>query len=72
MLGYDSTTPVIGRPALEFVAPEDRALVAENLRQRLAGEAQSLCYHFRGIRRDGSHVRWGRTDRSASMPASGS
>ncbi len=59
MLGYDSTTPVIGRPALEFVAPEDRALVAENLRQRMAGEAQSLCYHFRGIRRDGSHVTLG-------------
>ncbi|MEJ5276950.1 MAG: PAS domain S-box protein [Thermogemmata sp.] len=39
--------------ALDVVAPEDRAMVAENLRRRLSGETVSLRYRFRVARRDG-------------------
>ena len=59
ILGYESPASVIGRPVLEFVVPEDHALVAENLRQRVAGEAQSARYHFDGVRKDGSRVTLG-------------
>ena len=39
--------------ALDIVAPEDRPLVAENLRRCLRGETASLRYRFRVARRDG-------------------
>jgi PAS domain S-box-containing protein len=59
ILGYESDAAVTGRPVLEFVAPEDRARVTENMRQRMSGEAQSARYHFQAIRRDGSRVTLG-------------
>jgi len=40
----------------DFVVPDDRGLVRENLRRRLAGEIQHLNYAFRGLRADGSVV----------------
>lgn len=40
----------------EMVHPDDRALVAENIRKRLDGEIQSMHYTFRGIRKDGGIV----------------
>jgi len=59
ILGYESPAPINGRPVLEFVAAEDHALVAENMRQRVAGETQSARYHFQAIRKDGSRVTLG-------------
>jgi PAS domain S-box-containing protein len=40
----------------EMVHPDDRLMVAENIRKRLAGEVQSMHYTFRGIRKDGQIV----------------
>jgi PAS domain S-box-containing protein len=59
ILGYESAAPITGRPVFEFVAPEDHALVAENMRQRMTGTAQSARYHFQAIRRDGTRVTLG-------------
>ncbi|MGZ5177218.1 MAG: PAS domain S-box protein [Burkholderiales bacterium] len=56
ILGYESAASITDRPVLEFVEPEDHPRVVENMRQRMAGEAQSARYHFRAIRKDGSHV----------------
>ena len=57
IFGYDSPDEIIDRIAVsEFVTPEDRPKVGENLRRRLAGEIQSLHYDFRGRRHDGSTV----------------
>jgi PAS domain S-box-containing protein len=41
---------------LEVIAEEDRAVVTENLRKRLAGEVQSMRYTFRGKRKDGQVI----------------
>lgn len=59
ILGYQSSEPLVGRPAMEFVAPESRDLVRENMRQRAAGEPQSARYSFEAIRKDGSHITLG-------------
>jgi PAS domain S-box-containing protein len=59
IFGYSSADDVIGRPPGELVAAQDRALVAENLRRRLAGEAESLAYAFTGLRKDGGTVEVG-------------
>jgi PAS domain S-box-containing protein len=41
---------------LDLIADQDRAMVAENLRQRLEGEVLSLRYQFRGRRKEGGTV----------------
>lgn len=38
---------------LILIHPDDRALVSENIRRRMAGEVQSLRYEFRGLCKDG-------------------
>lgn len=38
----------------EVVHPDDRELVADNVRRRLEGEADAIRYEFRGRRKDGS------------------
>jgi PAS domain S-box-containing protein len=43
-----------GGGSLDLTAPEDRPLVAENMRRRLEGEVNELRYEFRGLRKDGS------------------
>ena len=43
-----------GGGSLDLTFPEDRGLVAENMRRRLDGEAEELRYEFRGLRKDGS------------------
>jgi PAS domain S-box-containing protein len=40
--------------SLDLTCPEDRHLVAENMRRRLDGEVDELRYEFRGLRKDGS------------------
>jgi PAS domain S-box-containing protein/putative nucleotidyltransferase with HDIG domain len=59
ILGYESSESIIGRPALDFVAAENHALVAENMRLRVVGEAQSERYNFEAIRKDGSRITLG-------------
>ena len=46
-------------PYVQFIHPEDRGLVAERHRRRLAGEEVEIGYEFRFVTADGS-VRWGR------------
>jgi PAS domain S-box-containing protein len=41
------------RPVMDFVHPDDRARVAENVRQRLEGETAAIRYRFRGLHADG-------------------
>jgi PAS domain S-box-containing protein len=43
-----------GGGSLDLTCPDDRHLVAENMRRRLSGEAEELRYEFRGLRKDGS------------------
>jgi len=43
-----------GGGSLDLTCPEDRHLVAENMRRRLDGEVDELRYEFRGLRKDGS------------------
>jgi len=59
ILGYDAPAELIGTDALSTVAEKDRALVAENIRQRSAGAGRSMSYQFTGLRRDGSTVEVG-------------
>ena len=37
----------------DLVAPDDRAIVAENIRKRAAGEVRDIRYAFQGLRKDG-------------------
>jgi PAS domain S-box-containing protein len=53
IFGYASPAEVEGLRVEALVAPEDRATVAENIGARLAGQAKSLAYSFRGLRKDG-------------------
>lgn len=59
ILGHDSPTSLVGRPVLDVVAPEDRAMVADELRRRIQGEAGGAPYNFRAIRKDGSRAMLG-------------
>jgi len=54
MFGYEVDEIVNSLPPLDLVAPEDKKLVAENLRRRVAGEELSIRYTFRGLRKNGS------------------
>ena len=55
ILGY-AAGELVGVPVPEVIAPEDRDLVAENNRRRLAGEVDSVQYEFRARRKDGSVI----------------
>jgi PAS domain S-box-containing protein len=39
---------------MDLVHPDDRPVVAENLRRRIEGEVEEVRYGFRGLRKDGS------------------
>jgi PAS domain S-box-containing protein len=56
MFGYDSPEHVVGMPAGEFDAPEDRDRLAGYSAARLRGETAPTCYTFTGLRRDGTRV----------------
>ncbi|HEY1418117.1 MAG TPA: ATP-binding protein, partial [Myxococcaceae bacterium] len=51
--GYE-VDEIVGLPSTALAHPEDRALVAENLRRRLDGEVEEVRYQLRGFRKDGS------------------
>jgi PAS domain S-box-containing protein len=54
MFGY-AVEEIVGRlGSMDLTYPDDRPLVAENLRRRLSGSAEELRYEFRGLRKDGS------------------
>ncbi len=56
ILGYTQDELLAGLPVIETVVESDRALVAENIRRRLAEETQSLHYSFRARRKDGAEI----------------
>lgn len=43
---------IIGMEAMEFVYPEDRVMVAENMKKRLWGGVSSIPYQYRAIKKD--------------------
>lgn len=54
MFGYTPEEVVREKRVGELVAPEDRLLVAENLRKRFAGEVQAVRYRFTAVKKDGT------------------
>lgn len=56
LLGYDSPEEVIGRPFLEFVHPDDRAVVLERVRRQLENGQTVPPLEERFLRRDGTVV----------------
>lgn len=59
MLGYDSPDELIGRHPLEIVAGKDRDAAAENIRRRLAGEAERVAYDFTALCKQGHTIEVG-------------
>lgn len=53
ILGY-SMDELIARPLVDFVVPEERALVEENVRKRLQGAVNSIRYSLRMVRKNGT------------------
>lgn len=47
---------VIGRSLLEFVHPEDQEAVIGNIQEFFEGNKTSMCYEFRGIKKNGEIV----------------
>jgi PAS domain S-box-containing protein len=54
LFGYESSADVIGRPAGEFDAPEDRAALMGYSGIRERGGDAPTSYAFRGLKRDGT------------------
>ena len=57
LLMADSELELIDRPFPEFIHLDDRSMVVENYRRRIANEAAPLRYSFRVVSRDGI-VKW--------------
>ncbi len=51
-----SAAELTAGPLYEFIAPEDRALAAENIRKRISGEVPSIRYQLRMLHRSGAVV----------------
>lgn len=56
IFGYKVEEVINKLGPMELVYPDDRPLVAENLRRRIQGEEESIHYDFRGLRKDGSMI----------------
>lgn len=56
ILGY-SFDELVGRPLLEFIAPDDRKRVHENVQLRLQGIVHSVQYTLSLVRKDGTQVK---------------
>jgi PAS domain S-box-containing protein len=56
MLGYDSVDEIVGRSVIEFVHPEDRAIVGERIRSLREHNVEGPLMAERLIRRDGAIV----------------
>jgi len=57
LLGGYSEQELMDRPFPEFIHPDDRSMVVENYRRRIANEAAQPRYAFRVVARDGI-VKW--------------
>lgn len=57
LLGANSEKELINRPFPEFIHPDDRSMVVENYRRRIANEASPPRYAFRMVTPDGN-VKW--------------
>jgi diguanylate cyclase (GGDEF)-like protein/PAS domain S-box-containing protein len=73
IFGYTRQEMLAFRSMLDLIDPDDRALVADKLRQRMAGTLDTIEYTVQGIRKDGQKiyldVRSGRTKTSGGEPA---
>jgi PAS domain S-box-containing protein len=71
IFGYTQDEMMALSSVLDLIAEADRALVAENIRKRLKGEAESLHYTVRGQRKDGAlieiEVRGARTEHNGKV-----
>ncbi|HTO76461.1 MAG TPA: EAL domain-containing protein [Thermoanaerobaculia bacterium] len=56
IFGYTAEEMLAMDSVMSLVSEEDRALVQENIRRRLAGEAQTVRYSFRALRKDGQEI----------------
>ncbi len=56
IFGYTQEELLALESVLHLVAEEDRDVVLENIRKRLAGELQTIRYTFRAIRKDGEPI----------------
>lgn len=56
LLGYDRVDELIGQNVDQFTAPEDLNLLNEMHRRRESGEAESVKYAYRALRRDGRQL----------------
>ena len=57
LLGFDSVEEYLRAASVtDYIHPEDRGLVAERLKARLAGEPAPPSYQFRMVRRDGAVI----------------
>ncbi len=57
IFGYASPADIIDLLKIaELIAPEDREMVAENVRRRAEGEMPEMRYSFVGLRRDGRRI----------------
>ena len=57
LLGVDSEQELIDRPFPEFIHPDDRSMLVENHRRRIANELFPPRYAFRVVTNDGI-VKW--------------
>lgn len=56
IFGYEPKELVSSKRVLDLVSPENRSLVAENIRKRLEGNVEGIQYSFVGLRADGSRI----------------
>jgi PAS domain S-box-containing protein len=54
IFGYSREELISGISHLDLTADDDRPMAAENVRKRVQGEAQSMQYEFRGLRKNGT------------------
>ena len=54
LLGYDEPADLIGRSIVDFVAPEERAPIAQRALNRAAGQSEPLIYRCRVQKRGGN------------------
>ncbi|MCL4264034.1 MAG: PAS domain S-box protein [Anaerolineae bacterium] len=56
IFGYDVAEVTDKLGPMDLVYPDDRPLVAENIRRRIEHEIEDIHYDFRGLRKDGSVI----------------
>ncbi len=75
MFGYTVEEVVGGLGPSDLVYPDDRPIVADNIRRRVEGELEGLRYEFRGLRKDGTafpvEVHGGRMERGGQIAVLG-